>query len=64
MDKENENLNKYKKMKVNLYEDWKLNIISEEEYKEYLKDYTDKIVNSTKNIKFLYYYFHILQYNL
>ena len=53
MDKENENLNKYKKMKVNLYEDWKLNIISEEEYKEYLKDYTDKIVNSTKNIKFL-----------
>ena len=40
-------------MKVNLYEDWKLNIISEEEYKEYLKDYTDKIVNSTKNIKFL-----------
>ena len=53
MDKENENLNKYKKMKVNLYADWKLNIISEEEYKEYLKDYTDKIVNSTKNIKFL-----------
>jgi len=53
LNKENENLKKYKQMKMSLYEDWKLCNISEDEYKEYLNDYTDKIFNISKNIEYL-----------
>lgn len=53
LNKENENLKKYKQMKMSLYEDWKLGNISENEYKEYLNDYTDKISNISKNIEYL-----------
>ena len=38
---------------MSLYEDWKLGNISENEYKEYLNDYTDKISNISKNIEYL-----------
>ena len=40
-------------MKIDLYEDWKLGSITEEEYKSYLEDYADKINNLSKNIDYL-----------
>ena len=46
-------LEKYKQMKIDLYEDWKLGSITEEEYKSYLEDYADKINNLSKNIDYL-----------
>ena len=53
INKEKNNLSKYKKIKINLYEDWKLGNISEDEYKSYSQEYTDKILNLSKNIEYL-----------
>ena len=53
LEKENINLNKYKSIKVSLYEDWKLGNITEEEYKNYSIEYTDKINNIIKNIDYI-----------
>ena len=46
--KQQNELEKYKKMKMNLYEDWKLGNISEDDYKSYLQDYMDKIEELSK----------------
>ena len=51
--KQQDELEKYKKMKMNLYEDWKLGNISEDDYKSYLQDYMDKIEELSKNINYL-----------
>lgn len=53
IEKENINLSRYKNIKVGLYEDWKLGNITEEEYKNYSYEYTDKINNIIKNINYL-----------
>ena len=46
-------LEKYKKIKVELYEDWKLDNITDGEYRSYLKEYVEKINNLSNNIKYL-----------
>lgn len=43
-------LSKFKTLKKKLYEDWKLEIISKDEYLEYSKDYDKNIVKLTENI--------------
>ena len=46
-------LEKYKKLKKSVYEDWKLGDISKEEYFEYKNSYEKNIHNVEQNIKYL-----------
>lgn len=50
--KQNE-LEKYKKLKKSVYEDWKLGDISREDYLEYKSSYEKEIENIEMNIKYL-----------
>ena len=46
-------LEKYKKMKKSVYEDWKLGEITREEYVEYKNIYDRDIQNAEKNLEYL-----------
>lgn len=46
----NNELSRYKTLKRRIYEDWKLEVISKEEYLEYSKDYDKNILRLTENI--------------
>lgn len=46
-------LEKYKKLKKSVYEDWKLGDISKEEYFEYKNSYEKNIQSIEQNIKYL-----------
>lgn len=54
IDREEKELEKYKKLKKSVYEDWKLGIIQENEYFEYVKGYDNKIYELDKSLKKLY----------
>ena len=45
-------LEKNKKLKKSIYEDWKLGMISEEDFFEYSKDYNEKIAKIEEKISY------------
>lgn len=47
----NNELLRYKTLKKRIYEDWKLEVISKDEYLEYSKDYDKNILRLTENIE-------------
>ena len=47
-------LEKNKKLKKSSYEDWKLGVITQEEYIEYSESYTKAINEIEENLKYLY----------
>lgn len=54
IDRQEKELDKYKKLKKSTYEDWKFGIIKEDEYYEYAKGYEDKIRQLENSLKKLY----------
>ena len=46
-------LEKYKKLKKSIYEDWKLGVISKEEYLDYKNDYERAELETEKNVAYL-----------
>ena len=53
IDSKQKELEKYKKLKKSVYEDWKLGEISKEEYIEYKKNYEKEIATAEMNIEYL-----------
>lgn len=45
---------KYKKLKRSVYEDWKLGVIGQEEYREYSETYIKKMADAEETLKYLY----------
>ena len=51
--REESNLEKYKQLKKSAYEDWKLGIITQEEYMEYAESYINKMGEAEETLKYL-----------
>lgn len=54
IDRQEKELEKYRKLKKSVYEDWKLGVIQENEYFEYVKGYDNKIYELDNALKKLY----------
>lgn len=51
--REESNLKKYKQLKKSAYEDWKLGVITQNEYMEYAESYMNKIGETEETLKYL-----------
>lgn len=54
INRQQSDLEKYKQLKKSAYEDWKLGIITQDEYMEYSESYMKKISNAEETLNYLY----------
>ena len=54
IERQEKEMEKFKKLKKSTYEDWKLGIIEENDYFEYVKGYDDNISQLNNSLKKLY----------